>query len=152
MWARFGADLLVALHLGFVAFVVLGGLLVLRDGRWAWVHLPAAIWGFLVEARGWFCPLTGWENRLRRSAGEAGYEGGFVEHYLLPILYPPGLTRETQWLLAALVLVVNVAVYGWALRRRWRGGGGGGGGRGGGRGTDADGEFTPRRQATARRP
>ena len=114
------ADGVVVLHLAFVAFVVLGGLLALR-WRWvAWVHLPVALYGFLIEVVGWVCPLTPLEIRLREAAGQAGYEGGFVEHYLLPILYPGALTREVQWVLAVVVVVVNVVVYGIAWRR-WRG-------------------------------
>ena len=105
------ADALVVLHLGFVAFVVLGGLLVLR-WRWlAWVHIPAAIWGAWIEFAGWICPLTPLENRLREEAGQQGYATSFVEHYLLPVLYPAALTREVQWLLGGLVIAVNAVVY-----------------------------------------
>lgn len=115
------AEAVVAIHFLFVAFAVLGGLLVLRRPRWAWVHVPAAVWGFLVEAVGWFCPLTPLELYLRREAGLAPYEGGFLAHYLLPVLYPEGLTREVQWVLAGVVLAVNGLVYGLVLRRWWRG-------------------------------
>lgn len=105
------ADALVVLHLAFVAFVVLGGLLVLR-WRWlAWVHIPAAIWGAWIEFAGWICPLTPLENRLRAQAGQQGYGTSFVEHYLLPVLYPAALTRELQWLLGGVVIAVNAAVY-----------------------------------------
>jgi hypothetical protein len=114
------ADLLVILHLAFVAFVVLGGLFVFRWRRAAWVHLPAALWGFLIELFGWICPLTPLEVRLRRLGGEAGYSGGFVEHYLLPVLYPQGLTRTHQIILGTLVVAVNGGVYGWWLLRRRR--------------------------------
>jgi hypothetical protein len=116
---KLAADGVVVLHLAFVAFVVLGGLLVLRWRRVAWVHLPVAFYGALIEVVGFVCPLTPLENRLREAAGQAGYEGGFVEHYLLPVLYPAGLTREVQWVLAAFVVLVNVAVYGVVIRR-WR--------------------------------
>lgn len=116
---RLAADAVVVLHLGFVLFVVLGGLLVLRWPRVAWVHLPVAFYGALIEVVGFVCPLTPLENRLRDAAGQAGYEGGFVEHYLLPILYPGALTREVQWLLAAGVVLVNGVVYGVVIRR-WR--------------------------------
>lgn len=112
------ADGVLVLHLGFVVFVVLGGLLVLRWRRVAWVHLPAAGWGALIELAGWICPLTPLENRLRHLGGEAGYGGGFVEHYLLPVLYPGGLTRETQITLGLLVLAINAVVYGILLARR----------------------------------
>jgi hypothetical protein len=112
------ADLIVGLHLLFVAFVVLGGLLVLRWPRVAWVHLPAAVWGAVIEFTGGVCPLTPLEQALRRRAGQAGYHGGFVEHYLLPVLYPAGLTRNVQVVLGAVVIAANVTVYALALRRR----------------------------------
>jgi hypothetical protein len=112
------ADLVVGLHLLFVAFVVLGGLLVLRWPRAAWIHLPAAVWGALIEFTGGVCPLTPLEQALRRRAGQVGYHGGFVEHYLLPVLYPAGLTRNVQVVLGALVIAANVTVYALALRRR----------------------------------
>ena len=111
------ADLVLALHALFVVFVVLGGLLALRWRRAAFVHVPCALWGAWVELVGWICPLTPWENALRRAGGEAGYSGGFVEQYLLPVLYPAGLTREVQILLAALVIVVNVLAYALVIRR-----------------------------------
>ena len=115
------AEAVVVLHFAFVVFVVLGGLLVLRRRLWAWVHVPAAVWGFLVEAAGWFCPLTPLELYLRREAGLAPYEGGFLAHYLLPVLYPEDLTREVQWVLAGLVLAINAVVYGLVVRKWWRG-------------------------------
>jgi hypothetical protein len=120
MLLRLLADAVVLLHVAFVAFVVLGGLLALRWRRAAWIHLPAAFWGFLVEARGLFCPLTDLENHLRRQAGQAGYDGGFVEHYVIPVLYPAALDRDLQVVLAGLVLGVNLLVYGWVARVRWR--------------------------------
>jgi hypothetical protein len=113
------ADALLVVHAAFVAFVVLGGLAVLRWPRLAWLHLPAVAWGALVEFSGWICPLTPLENVWRIRAGEVGYSGGFVEHYLLPALYPPGLTRPTQWVLGACVIVVNVGAYA-LVNRRWR--------------------------------
>lgn len=113
------ADTLVVLHLGFVVFVVLGGLLVLKWPRVAWVHLPAAAWGALVELTGWICPLTPWEQSLRRLGGEAGYAGGFVAHYLVRILYPAGLTPSMQTALGLFVLGLNAAIYAAVLRRRW---------------------------------
>jgi hypothetical protein len=118
---RILADLVVGVHVLFVVFVVAGGLLALR---WPWVaaaHLPAAVWGALIEFRGWICPLTPLEKSLRASAGQAGYTGGFIDHYLLPVLYPAGLTRGVQLVLGSLVIAVNVVVYG-LLLWRWRGG------------------------------
>lgn len=114
------ADLILALHLAFVLFVVLGGLLVLRWPRVAWLHIPAAIWGVLIEYTGWICPLTPLENSLRTRGGEAGYNGGFIEHYIQPLLYPAGLTRSTQVVLGSVVLVLNLTAYGIALSRRRR--------------------------------
>jgi hypothetical protein len=112
------ADLILALHLAFVLFVVLGGLLVMRWPRVAWLHLPAAIWGVVIEYTGWICPLTPLENSFRARGGEAGYSGGFIEHYIQPLLYPAGLTRSTQVVLGSLVLVLNLTAYGIALSRR----------------------------------
>ncbi len=92
----------------------------------AWVHVPAAVWAAFIEFAGWICPLTPLEKWLRVRGGGAGYRGGFVDHYILPILYPEGLTRATQITLGALVLLLNVAIYGWLLRRRfWKRGSGG---------------------------
>ena len=106
------ADLVLLAHLTFIVFVVAGGLLALRF-RWGpWLHLPAAAWGVSIELSGRVCPLTPLENSLRHAAGEAGYEGGFVEHYLVPVIYPAGLTSEVQLGLAALVVVANLLVYG----------------------------------------
>jgi len=112
------ADLLVVLHLLFVAFVGLGGLLVLRWPWVAWIHLPAALWGVGIELTGRICPLTPLEHELRQRAGESAYQGDFVSHYLLPVLYPRGLTRGSQLVLAALVLGINLAIYSVVLRRR----------------------------------
>lgn len=117
---RLLADAVVALHLLFVAFVILGGFAALRWPKLALVHIPAACWGAVIEASGWTCPLTPLENSLRQAAGAAGYDGSFVEQYLLPIIYPAGLTRGIQLGLAALVVAVNLAVYGWLLYRRRR--------------------------------
>jgi len=118
------ADLLVLVHLGFVLFVVLGGLPVLRWPWLAWLHLPAAAWGAWIELSGWICPLTPLENDLRHLAGEAGYHGGFIEHYLLRLLYPEGLTRQDQLVLAGIVTVINLAAYAVLLLRRRRAPGG----------------------------
>ena len=118
MIAGLAADAVVVLHLLFILFVVLGGLLTWRWARAVWLHLPAAAWGTLIELAGWVCPLTPLENRLREAGGEAGYPGGFVEHHVAAVVYPAGLTRRTQLLLAAAVVAVNVAIYGWTIARR----------------------------------
>ncbi len=116
---RIAADLVLVLHLAFILFALLGGLLVLRR-RWILLlHLPAAAWAVLIEFAGWYCPLTPLENHFRELAGQAGYAGGFIEHYLLQIIYPPGLTREIQVVLGAIALGVNVVVYG-VVVHRWR--------------------------------
>ena len=111
------AYMVLIIHLGFVFFVVLGGVLV---WRWRWVlflHIPAAVWGALIEYRGWVCPLTPLENRLRGAAGQAGYSGGFIEQYLLPVLYPEALSREAQIVLGTFVIIINGMAYGWLIRR-----------------------------------
>jgi Protein of Unknown function (DUF2784) len=115
---RLLADLVVTSHVAFVVFVAVGGLLVLRWGRLAWLHVPCALWGAWVELAGWICPLTPLEVSLRRAAGEAGYSGGFLEHYVLPLLYPSGLTRTVQTGLGVAVLAVNAVAYTLVLRRR----------------------------------
>ncbi|HYX24236.1 MAG TPA: DUF2784 domain-containing protein [Thermoanaerobaculia bacterium] len=120
MTYRLLADLLVVLHLGFVLFVCLGGLLVLRWRRVAWVHLPAAVWGAIVEFTQTICPLTPLENRLRHLGGEAGYSGGFIAHYLTHVLYPAGLNPAVQIALGVFVVVLNLAVYTTVLLRRRR--------------------------------
>lgn len=112
MLARIIADSVLLLHLGFILFVMLGGLLVLRWRRLMLLHVPAIAWATFVELSGAICPLTSIENALRVAAGRSGYTGDFVEHYLLRLIYPDGLTRETQLLLAAAVIVVNVVIYG----------------------------------------
>ncbi len=112
------ADAVLLLHLCFILFVVLGGVLVLRWPRVAWAHLPAAAWGVLVEVAGWICPLTPLEIALRRVAGRAAYETSFVQQYLVPLIYPSSLTRDTQMVLGGIVLAINVGVYGVAWRRR----------------------------------
>jgi len=116
----FLADLVAVLHFTFVLFVVLGGLLVLRWPKLAYVHLPVATYGALIELVGWICPLTPLEKRLREGSGLEGYEGGFVEHYVLPMLYPTGLTRGVQLVLGALVIGINLAIYGFIIKRRRR--------------------------------
>ena len=112
------ADAVLLAHAAFVAFVVLGGLLVLRWPRLAWVHLPVVAWGAGIEFTGGICPLTPLENLLRALAHEQGYAGGFVEHYVFGLLYPEGLTREIQVALGVGVLALNGAVYAWLWYRR----------------------------------
>ena len=113
---RLLADAALLAHATFVAFVMLGGLLVLRRPRLAWIHLPVVAWGAAIEFIGGICPLTPLENHWRRLAGEQGYAGGFVEHYIVALLYPEGLTRNLQLALGLIVLAVNAAVYAYAWR------------------------------------
>jgi hypothetical protein len=118
---RLAADAVVVLHLAFIAFVVLGGILAWRNLWFAWVHLPAVAWGAYAELTGSVCPLTPLENALRIRAGQGGYEGGFVEQYLLPVIYPAGLTPAHQRWIGVVVIAVNLAVYAAAIaiaRRR----------------------------------
>ena len=112
------ADATLALHLAFILFIVLGGIAVAKWPRLVWLHLPAAAYGVLIELGGWICPLTPLENWLRLRAGETGYSESFVEHYLLPVIYPDGLTRNVQFVLAALVVAVNLAAYFFVWHRR----------------------------------
>ena len=113
------ADVVLLTHVGFVVFVVFGGVAVLRWPRLAWVHLPAVVWGVLIEFAGWICPLTPLENALRQEGGQGAYAGGFIDHYVAGALYPAGLTRGVQVALGAVALLVNVPVY-WRLARRGR--------------------------------
>jgi hypothetical protein len=113
------ADLVVVAHLGFIVFALLGALLALRWPGVLWVHAPAAVWAVAIELGGWICPLTPLENSLRRAGGAAGYPSGFIEHYLLPVIYPPGLTREIQIVLGLGLLAINALVYR-AVWYRWR--------------------------------
>ncbi len=117
---RLLADILVVLHLVFIVFAVGGAFLALRWPRVIWLHAPAAAWAALIEFAGWICPLTPLENQLRYKGGEAGYTGDFIEHYLLFVLYPAGLTRPIQIGLGALVLALNLAAYGYMFRQRRR--------------------------------
>ena len=119
MASRWLADLVVVAHLAFIVYAVAGGLLTLRWPRAAWLHLPAVAWAAAVELVGWICPLTPLENALRRSAGEAGHAGSFIEHALVPLVYPAGLGRGLQIALGVGVLAVNAAVYAGVLAR-WR--------------------------------
>jgi Protein of Unknown function (DUF2784) len=111
------SDLVVLVHFAFVIFVVLGGLLALRWPRVMYLHLPAALWGAFIEFSGGICPLTPLENWLRERAGLAGYQGGFVEHYIVPTLYPAGLTRNLQFVLGAFVIAINLVVYTLIVKR-----------------------------------
>jgi hypothetical protein len=113
---RAAADVALAAHATFVVFVVAGGLLVLR-WRWiAWVHVPAAVWGVTIELAGWICPLTPLENYLLQRAGSSGYRGEFIEHYVLPLLYPVHLTRELQIVLGVFAFAVNLLIYSYVVR------------------------------------
>jgi hypothetical protein len=118
MFLRLTADVVLLVHLAFILFALLGARLALR---WRWmplVHVPAAAWGFFVELSGRICPLTHLENYLRVMAGQSGYAESFIEHYLLAIIYPAGLTRELQFVLAGVVVIVNAAIYGWLAYAR----------------------------------
>ena len=115
---RIAADAVVLVHFAFIVFVALGALLAVR-WRWVpWLHIPALLWGVLVETTGRLCPLTDLENALRNRAGQSGYRGGFIEHYLLAIIYPEGLTRGIQLALALGVIAINLTIYGWLQHRR----------------------------------
>jgi hypothetical protein len=118
MIASIAADAVMLLHLMFVLFVVFGALLVMRLQWLVFLHLPAVAWGVFIEISGGICPLTYIENDLRHRAGSAGMEAGFIEHYIYSLLYPPGLTRNVQLILAAFVLILNAALYAWLLVRR----------------------------------
>ena len=118
MFYRLSAEAVLLLHFAFIAFVLFGALLAVR---WRWivaVHVPAALWGCFVELTGMVCPLTYAENYLRNRAGESGYARSFIEHYLLPVIYPAGLTARIQFVLGGAVVLVNVLIYGWLLKRR----------------------------------
>jgi Protein of Unknown function (DUF2784) len=112
------ANAVLVAHLVFVLFVIFGGLLLLRWPKLAWLHVPAALWGVAIEYAGWICPLTPLENELRQRAGESGYGGDFVARYLLPVIYPEGLTREAQIVLGSGALLLNIAIYLMVWRQR----------------------------------
>jgi hypothetical protein len=118
VFSRFAADIIVLAHLAFILFAAVGGLLVLRWPKLAWAHVPAVVWGALIELAGWICPLTPLENRLRAAAGDSAYAGGFIDQYIMPIVYPAGLTRGMQLTLGAAVIGVNLIVYGSLVFRR----------------------------------
>ncbi|MGB8718574.1 MAG: DUF2784 domain-containing protein [Desulfobacterales bacterium] len=117
MFFRIAADMLVILHLGFIVFVVLGGFAGLKWRRLIYLHLPAAAWGALIVFKGWICPLTPLEIYLRRAGGQAGYSGSFIDHYLIPIIYPAALTRELQIAMGVMVVAINLLPYGWMMAR-----------------------------------
>jgi len=117
MLERIAADAVLLVHLAFVVFVILGGALSLRWPKLAWIHLPAVMWAALVELNGWICPLTPLEVELRRASGDAGYAGDFLEHYIVALLYPEGLTRAMQIGFGAAVVAINVVVYTIVARR-----------------------------------
>jgi len=121
MFDRTWADAVVIFHLTFIVFVMVGGAFVVAHRRIAWLHLPAVAWAAYAEFTATICPLTPLENALRLRAGQAGYEGGFVEHYVIPIIYPAGLTQHVQLILGAVVVAVNLVFYTmawWRQRRR----------------------------------
>ena len=120
MLYRIAADLVLVTHLAFVILVVAGAVLVCRYGWFVWIHVPAAAWGAFVELTGRICPLTILENLLRINAGQAGYANSFVEHYIMPVIYPAGLTRNVQLWLAGLVVAINAILYAWILRHKRR--------------------------------
>ena len=113
------ADLVLILHVIFIFFVVLGGVAVLWRPRLAWLHVPCALWGIIIGYLGWICPLTYLENDLRSAAGSRGYTGGFIDHYLMPLVYPSGLNPEMQVLLGTAVLSINIIIY-VLVWRRWK--------------------------------
>jgi len=117
---RLLADLTMGLHFAFIMFVGLGGLLAARRTWLAWIHVPAALWGTLITFFGWTCPLTPLENHLRHLGGQAGYANGFIEHYLVPLIYPEGVGRAGWIALGVSVIAVNVAIYTWIYQRSRR--------------------------------
>ena len=117
---RLSADLVLVVHLAFILFVALGGLLVPRRPRLIWLHLPAVVWGALSEFLGVICPLTPLETALRELGGGIGYEGDFIAHYITAVIYPSGLTRGSQIALGFGALLLNVAIYGYWLLRKSR--------------------------------
>jgi hypothetical protein len=115
---RLAADLALLAHFAFIILVVGGGLIVLRYSWFAWIHIPAAFWGAFVELTGRICPLTTMENYFRLRAGQEGYDVSFIEQYVLPVIYPAGLTRDIQFILAGIVIAINAIIYTAILLRR----------------------------------
>lgn len=118
MLSRVLAELVLLAHFAFVLFAVFGGLLVLKSRRWAWIHVPAVVWASIVNLASWTCPLTPVEQSFRNAAGQAGYTGGFIEHYIGPIVYPGGMPRRLELVAAFSVVAWNLLVYGMVLMRR----------------------------------
>ncbi len=118
MFDSFLVNALILLHFLFVVFVIFGGLLILWSKKIALVHIPAAIWGTVIEFTGWICPLTPLENELRYKAGRTTYSGGFIENCILPILYPDGLTHNIQFILGSLVIITNITIYWIVLKKQ----------------------------------
>lgn len=115
------ADAVVIIHFAFILFVVFGGFLVLRLPRVAWLHVPAAVWGAFIELAGWICPLTPLENHLRLLSGGESYGGDFIVHYIVPVIYPAGLTPSVQYILGGGVIIINLTVYAFVFGRRRKG-------------------------------
>jgi len=111
MLKSYAADSVVLIHFGFILFVIFGGFLVIKWRKLIWLHLPAAFWGAMIEFFGWVCPLTILENQLRIGSERGSYSTGFIEHYIIPLIYPAGLTRDIQLLLGVVVIVINLFVY-----------------------------------------
>ena len=120
MFYRILADLVVIGHFAFVLFVIFGGFCVLWSKRVAWLHAPCVLWAIIVELAGWICPLTPLEILLREKGGALAYRSGFIEHYILPVLYPVMLTRRLQIILGGLVFTINLGIYWWVWRRSWK--------------------------------
>jgi len=114
------AELIVVIHFAFIIFSLFGGLLVIWQKWVAYIHIPAATWGSLIALQGWICPLTPLENYLRMQGGSAGYSGGFIAHYIAPIIYPEGLTRDLQVNLGIIALGTNIVIYIYVVYRRSR--------------------------------
>jgi len=117
LFYQLAADLLVLIHLAFIVFVVAGGFTLLKWPRLVLLHIPAVVWGAIVEIKGWLCPLTPWENSLRHLAGQEGYSQGFIEHYIVPLIYPAQLTRDIQITMGLTVVAINLCVYSFIVYR-----------------------------------
>lgn len=120
MLYRIAADLVVIIHLIFILFAVLGALAILYKRWFIWLHVPAMLWAAAISFGGWICPLTPLENTLRNQAGQRGYDGGFVEHYIIPLIYPESYTRDLAFMLGLFVLGINLLIYGIVCFRSFR--------------------------------